>query len=145
MFVSDGLLDRVRDFTYAHFDNDYFERSDPDDGHHVSDHDPPVVTLRVGAPAPPPPDNLAAPTIAGRHGWLVGLPGEWRDADEFAYRWLRCPTTALSSCALIRGATAPVYRVQHADRRRYLRFQVTATGDGGTTVASSAPVWVSGW
>ncbi len=30
MFVSDGLLDRVRDFTYAHFDNDYFERPDPD-------------------------------------------------------------------------------------------------------------------
>ena len=39
----------------------------------------------------------------------------------------------------------PTYRVQRDDRRRYLRFEVTATGGGGTTVAPSPPVWVSGW
>jgi predicted extracellular nuclease len=45
ILVTDGLENRVGDFRYAHFDNDYFERDDPTDGHHVSDHDPPVLTL----------------------------------------------------------------------------------------------------
>ena len=45
VLVTDGLKNGVGDFRYAHFDNDYFERDDPTDGHHVSDHDPPVLTL----------------------------------------------------------------------------------------------------
>ena len=45
VLVTDGLKNRVGDLRYAHFDNDYFERDDPTDGHHVSDHDPPVLTL----------------------------------------------------------------------------------------------------
>ena len=45
VLVTDGLKNKVGDFRYAHFDNDYFEREDPADGHHVSDHDPPVLTL----------------------------------------------------------------------------------------------------
>jgi predicted extracellular nuclease len=48
ILVTRGLESRVEDFRYAHFDNDYFEREDPTDGHHVSDHDPPVVTLVHG-------------------------------------------------------------------------------------------------
>ena len=45
VLVTDGLRSKVGDFRYAHFDNDYFERDIPTDGHHVSDHDPPVLTL----------------------------------------------------------------------------------------------------
>ena len=45
VLVTDGLKSKVGDFRYAHFDNDYSEREDPADGHHVSDHDPPVLTL----------------------------------------------------------------------------------------------------
>ncbi len=47
VLVTDGLRNKVGDFRYAHFDNDYFEREDQaePDGHHVSDHDPPVLTL----------------------------------------------------------------------------------------------------
>ena len=45
VLVTQGLKNRAGDFRYAHFDNDYFERDDPTDGHHVSDHDPPVLTL----------------------------------------------------------------------------------------------------
>jgi predicted extracellular nuclease len=45
VLVTDGLRNKVGDFRYAHFDNDYSEREDPTDGHHVSDHDPPVLTL----------------------------------------------------------------------------------------------------
>ena len=49
MLLTEGLQGRVEDFRYANFDNDYYEREDPADGHHVSDHDPPVVTLSRGA------------------------------------------------------------------------------------------------
>ena len=45
VLVTDGPKSKVGDFRYAHFDNDYFEREEPTDGHHVSDHDPPVLTL----------------------------------------------------------------------------------------------------
>jgi uncharacterized protein len=146
MFVSDGLLARVEHFTYAHFDNDYYERADPTDGHHVSDHDPPVVTLAVGSPPPPPPPvNLLAPAILGRpavNDYVAGFPGVWRverGSLALTYRWLRCTSTAIGSCAAIPGATGLLYRVQKADRKNYLRFEVTATGDGGATVAHSAP------
>lgn len=45
ILVTRGIESKVADFRYAHFDNDYFERAD---GHHVSDHDPPVLTLAHG-------------------------------------------------------------------------------------------------
>lgn len=45
MLLTRGLRDEVCDFIYAHFDNDYYKRDDPNDGHKVSDHDPPVLTL----------------------------------------------------------------------------------------------------
>jgi len=145
MFVSDGLLARVVHFNYAHFDNDYFERANPTDGHHVSDHDPPVVTLRVRLPAPPPPVNLVAPAILGRvaqNATVTGSPGVWsveRGALQLTHRWLRCTSTAVDACAAIPGATGLQYRVQKADRGNFLRFEVTGTGDGGATVAQSPP------
>ena len=144
MFVSDGLLARVEHFNYAHFDNDYFERANPTDGHHVSDHDPPVVTLRVAAP----PVGEAEPAILGRvaqNATVTGFPGEWsvNEGDfDLTYRWLRCTSTAANDCAPIPGATGLQYRVQKADRGNFLRFEVTATGDGGKTVALSPPVRV---
>jgi predicted extracellular nuclease len=48
ILLTRALQNRVSDFRYAHFDNDYHEREDPGDGHHVSDHDPPVVTFSRG-------------------------------------------------------------------------------------------------
>lgn len=48
ILITRGLESKVEAFRYAHFDNDYFEREDPEDGQHVSDHDPPVVTLVHG-------------------------------------------------------------------------------------------------
>ena len=48
VLVTRGLQNKVEDFRYAHFDNDYFERDDMADGHKVSDHDPPVLTLSRG-------------------------------------------------------------------------------------------------
>jgi endonuclease/exonuclease/phosphatase family metal-dependent hydrolase len=54
--VTAGLAGRVTDMRYIHFDNDYYERHEPDasspdgirhDGTGVSDHDPPLVTLSL--------------------------------------------------------------------------------------------------
>jgi len=53
MLVTDGLDNRVDDFRYAHLDNDYYEREDPTDGHHVSDHDPPLGTFSTSPCADP--------------------------------------------------------------------------------------------
>ena len=45
VLVTDGLERWFGGFLYAHFDNDYYHRDDPSDGHKVSDHDPPVATF----------------------------------------------------------------------------------------------------
>ena len=49
ILITDGLEPRFEGFQYAHFDNDYYDRQDPNDGHKVSDHDPPVLTIRADA------------------------------------------------------------------------------------------------
>jgi predicted extracellular nuclease len=45
ILITDGLEPLFRDFLYAHIDNDYYERETQPDGHKVSDHDPPTLTL----------------------------------------------------------------------------------------------------
>ena len=107
MLVTDGLQRRVADFRYAHFDNDYYERRDLGaDGHHVSDHDPPVLTLELDVP----PVALLRPLIIGEaklNRFLVGFPGLWwveRGRLTLDYQWLRCSTAEASSCADIAGA-----------------------------------------
>jgi predicted extracellular nuclease len=68
LLVSTGLQGDVAAFTYAHLDNDYYLRATQPDGHKVSDHDPPVLTLSPGgAPAPVVPE-------AGLP-WLLVLSG----------------------------------------------------------------------
>ncbi len=63
MLVTEGLDNRVDDFRYAHFDNDYYERSDHTDGHHVSDHDPPLGTFSTSPCADP--DTAATVFVGG--------------------------------------------------------------------------------
>ena len=67
ILITDGLTSNA--FQYALFDNDYYDREDPMDGHKTSDHDPPLVTL-ADAPGettgpsptgPPPTAPVAAP------------------------------------------------------------------------------------
>jgi hypothetical protein len=135
----------VDDFRYAHFDNDYYERRNlVADGHHVSDHDPPVLTLALV----PPPSVTVAPAILGnvkRNHWAIGFPGVWESEQgdvELTYRWLRCETAEADSCEPIPGETDLLYRVEKDDKRTYLRFEVTATGVGGETVALSPPEWI---
>ncbi len=68
ILVTDGLDSRVVDLRYAHFDNDYFERTPPD-GHKVSDHDPPVLTLeKQPLEVSPPPTGGSADQPPGGSG-----------------------------------------------------------------------------
>ncbi|MGI8779844.1 MAG: endonuclease/exonuclease/phosphatase family protein [Solirubrobacteraceae bacterium] len=144
VLVTDGLAARVDDFRYAHFDNDYHLRRGVLDGHHVSDHDPPVLTLELVAP----PVQKLRPLVLGKpkaNHFVLGFPGLWTVEEgslELTYRWLRCDTEDAGSCEAIGGATRLYYRVQKADRCQYLRFEVTAAGVGGSTVATSRPVAV---
>jgi predicted extracellular nuclease len=47
IFVTDGLHVGVQDVRYVHFDNDYFERDETHTAAGVSDHDPPLVTIKL--------------------------------------------------------------------------------------------------
>ena len=141
MLITDGLQPRLADFRYAHFDNDYYERRDLGaDGHHVSDHDPPALTLDLDVP----PVALLKPYIVGDakvNRFVLGFPGLWWQEGggriSLDYQWLRCTTTERSSCAEIAGADDLLYLVRRDDRGRYLRFEVTATGPRGSAVAVS--------
>jgi predicted extracellular nuclease len=74
MLVTDGLDNRVDDFRYAHFDNDYYQRDDPADGHHVSDHDPPLGTFSTSPCADP--DTRATVFVEGTD---TGVPNRELD------------------------------------------------------------------
>jgi predicted extracellular nuclease len=67
VLVTDGIAAKVEGFTYAHFDNGYSQRLAQPDGHHVSDHDPPVLTLGGGGPGPVVPE---AP-----YAWMLAIAG----------------------------------------------------------------------
>ena len=75
LLVTSGLAPYVAAFQYAHFDNDYFDRHSATDGHKVSDHDPPVLTLNALPPVvvseAPVPGLLTAGAVVALA--LVGL------------------------------------------------------------------------
>ncbi len=72
MLLTSGLQAKREGFTYAHLDNDYFERVAQADGHKVSDHDPPVLTLGAGGPPVDVPE-APAPVLFGLLGGLTLL------------------------------------------------------------------------
>jgi hypothetical protein len=91
-----------------------------------------------------PPTNTQLPSISGpaRVGrTLTAGNGSWTRSQPmtFAHQWLRCTTTAISSCIDISGATATTYVVTTADRGHRLRVRVTATNAGGSAAATSNP------
>jgi hypothetical protein len=109
-------------------------------------------THNIVAPATPttytanyviaPPRNTALPTISGtvRVGrTLTANTGTWSGSQPmtFAYQWLRCTTTTLSSCVVITNATSATYVPTSADVDMRLRVRVTATNAGGTGTATS--------
>jgi Ca2+-binding RTX toxin-like protein len=84
------------------------------------------------------PKNLTPPTIAGKPAvdeTLTCDPGTWQDAESFAYHWNRDDSP-------ISGAATATYVVPAGDVGHALTCTVTATGDGGSTAATSAEVTV---
>lgn len=104
-----------------------------------------VTTLGAdvaAAQAVSPPVNTAAPTISGteRVGeQLTGQTGTWSSTETptLFRQWQRCQPGG-SSCSDILGQTASRYLISSADRGKSLRLKVTATNQGGSTVAYSA-------
>ena len=86
--------------------------------------------------APPAPVNTSKPEIDGeptRGSDVTCNPGSWTGAPTFAFAWLRGGQP-------IADATATTYRLQGVDVGKALQCRVTATTDGGSAVAESAPI-----
>jgi hypothetical protein len=103
---------------------------------------PATPTIYIATYVIAPPRNTALPTISGtlRVGrTLTASNGTWSGSQPmtFAYQWLRCTTTSLSSCSTITGAIARTYVPTTADVDRRLRVRATATSAGGSATATS--------
>ena len=88
-----------------------------------------VYAAIVAAPHAAAPPSVTGTPAPGQT--LTCSPGSWSDAESFAYQWNR-------DGVAIAAATSPTYVVQAGDAGHALTCTVTATGDGGTTVATSA-------
>jgi subtilisin family serine protease len=99
---------------------------------------PPVLT----APA-----NTVAPAVTGAAlvgTTLASTTGTWTGSEPIAYarQWMRCTTTATTSCTAIAGATGASYVLATADAARNLRVRVTASNAKAAVVALSEPTAV---
>jgi predicted extracellular nuclease len=65
--ITDGIENNLAGFTYAHISNDYADRHEAGNGHSISDHDPPVLTIGPGVG--PEISESAAPWLL-----LAGVP-----------------------------------------------------------------------
>jgi hypothetical protein len=100
----------------------------------------PAVRSFVTLPNPPPvPLNQSAPTLSGAAAigqQLSCSPGAWTGAPSFSYQFVR--SNAASVDVGLASTGPATYTVTAADAGTALRCVVTATNDGGTSVASSA-------
>lgn len=85
------------------------------------------------------PGILSSPAVTGtpRIGQLLSATaGSWEGTTpiSYHYQWQSCKT----SCGNIAGATEPTFRIQEAQRGRYLRVVVKAANVAGSSTALSA-------
>ncbi len=107
---------------------------------------PPVVkpTPPVVEPAPPTPapTNMALPAISGTpmEGKVLNASnGSWSGSPtSFKHQWQDCNKSG-GSCTNIGGATAASYTLGSTDTGHMMRVTVTASNEGGSDAASSAP------
>ena len=100
------------------------------------DWQPCVVATTTACVSIAAPRNTAPPAITGtpRPGaTLTCEPGTWTGAGDLTYRWLKSGTE-------VPGATGPTYPLGADDAYYAFTCEVTATGPGGTTTATSAAV-----
>jgi hypothetical protein len=95
----------------------------------------------VGPVIPVAPEELAAPSISGdavAGAQLTADPGSWSDpAATLRLVWQRCDDQG--TCRTIDNATGGNYTPSTQDLGSSLRVRVTASNEGGSNVAYSAP------
>ena len=96
----------------------------------------------VAAPTPTPtpaPVFTVQPSISGTPQVgvpYVGTPGTASNTIGHTYRWLLATTSGGTYAAIV-GATSTSYTPVSGDETKYLKFEDTATGPGGSTVATT--------
>jgi Ig domain of plant-specific actin-binding protein len=98
----------------------------------------------TSSPAPTPPVNSVKPAVSGSAvvgATLSSTTGTRSGTAPIAYtrQWVRCTSTATTSCTDLAGATGDMYTPVAADVGRYLRVRVTATNVKSTVAALSDP------
>ena len=95
-----------------------------------------------GTPTPTPtpaPAFSIQPSISGTPQVgvpYVGTPGAASNTTGHTYRWLLATTSGGTYAAIV-GATGTSYTPVSGDATKYLKFEDTATGPGGSTVATT--------
>ncbi len=94
----------------------------------------PASSNVVGPVVPPPPTNLAPPTISGNAQTgqtLTSAAGSWSNQpNEFRLRWLRCDSGG-NGCGPIHNAINKTYVPVTADVGHTVKFQEVAINAGG--------------
>ncbi|MDX6704151.1 MAG: large repetitive protein, partial [Baekduia sp.] len=98
----------------------------------------------VGSPVVAAPVNTGKPVVSGAattSGTLTATNGTWTGTAPIAYQaqWLRCTSTATTTCTEIAGATTATYKPVAADAGRVLRARITATNAKAAVSALSDP------
>jgi hypothetical protein len=104
------------------------------------------TTLVFAAPAlATVPANTVAPTVSGSPApaqTLTANKGTWTGSPTptYAYQWLLCTSTTVSSCASISGATGATYTTpsNYNNAQKRYAVKVTATNSSGSASATSA-------
>jgi uncharacterized protein len=96
MLVNGPTQPLVAGFQYVHFDNDYYQRTGVADGHKVSDHDPPVLTLSAAT----------VPEPSGFDGIPQLIVGGGSDTTYLAMQRLENLYNATPGCALNTTSTS---------------------------------------
>jgi len=89
---------------------------------------------------PAAPTNSVAPTFTGtlEQGEVqTAVTGTWTGTPTFTYQWERSPNGA-NGWTDIAAATASTYTAAAGDVGMYLRYKLTGTNAGGSTVVYSA-------
>ena len=89
----------------------------------------------------PPPENSAAPEIAGvaqQGQTLTETHGSWSNSPTgYSYQWEDCDTSG-NNCSAISGATGQTYTLIGSDVGDTIRVQETASNAGGTSAPATS-------
>ena len=93
ILVTAGLVSRLTDMRYVHFDNDVYERTPPDgisaDGTGISDHDPPLATFELRGASTSTPVDVTGNVPATLSLTLGTRPPRWARSRRASRRTTR--------------------------------------------------------